>query len=82
MFKIQHQYRLTSENGPAHRKSFTVTLKLGDEEYTSEGARIKKAQHAAACEAIKSTKYKHPPAKTNRTPVRSNSKTRSGNFFH
>lgn len=27
--KIQHQYRLTSEQGPAHKKRFTVTLKLG-----------------------------------------------------
>lgn len=65
--KIQHQYRLTGESGPAHKKRFTVTLKLGDEEYTAEGPSIKKAQHSAAHEAIGATKYKHPPAKTNRT---------------
>ncbi|ETN65954.1 hypothetical protein AND_002263 [Anopheles darlingi] len=64
--KIQHQYRLTGETGPAHSKRFTVTLKLGDEEYTSEGASIKKAQHKAAGDAIAATKYKHPPARTNR----------------
>uniref|UniRef100_A0AAG5D690 DRBM domain-containing protein n=1 Tax=Anopheles atroparvus TaxID=41427 RepID=A0AAG5D690_ANOAO len=62
--KIQHQYRLTSESGPAHKKRFTVTLKLGDEEYTAEGASIKKAQHKAAGSAIAETKYKHPPART------------------
>ncbi|XP_062540493.1 double-stranded RNA-binding protein Staufen homolog 2 isoform X4 [Armigeres subalbatus] len=65
--KIQHQYRLTGESGPAHKKRFTVTLKLGDEEYTAEGPSIKKAQHSAAHDAIGATKYKHPPAKTNRT---------------
>ncbi|XP_055611066.1 double-stranded RNA-binding protein Staufen homolog 2-like [Uranotaenia lowii] len=65
--KIQHQYRLTGESGPAHKKRFTVTLKLGDEEYTAEGPSIKKAQHSAAHNAIGATKYKHPPAKTNRT---------------
>ncbi|KFB51696.1 AGAP007478-PA-like protein [Anopheles sinensis] len=62
--KIQHQYRLTGESGPAHKKRFTVTLKLGDEEYTAEGASIKKAQHKAAGDAIAETKYKHPPART------------------
>ncbi|XP_052859599.1 double-stranded RNA-binding protein Staufen homolog [Anopheles cruzii] len=64
--KILHQYRLTGETGPAHKKRFTVTLKLGDEEYTAEGASIKKAQHEAAGKAIAETKYKHPPARTNR----------------
>ncbi|XP_061506208.1 double-stranded RNA-binding protein Staufen homolog [Anopheles gambiae] len=64
--KIQHQYRLTGESGPAHKKHFTVMLKLGDEEYTAEGASIKKAQHKAAGDAIAATKYKHPPARTNR----------------
>uniref|UniRef100_A0A182XYW2 DRBM domain-containing protein n=1 Tax=Anopheles stephensi TaxID=30069 RepID=A0A182XYW2_ANOST len=64
--KIQHQYRLTGESGPAHKKHFTVTLKLGDEEYTAEGASIKKAQHKAAGDAIAATKYKHPPARINR----------------
>ncbi|GFG32532.1 hypothetical protein Cfor_01178, partial [Coptotermes formosanus] len=64
--KIQHQYRLTNEQGPAHKKRFTVTLKLGDEEYSAEGASIKKAQHSAASEALKHTIYKHPPPKTQR----------------
>jgi hypothetical protein len=64
--KIQHQYRLISEQGPAHKKRFTVILKLGDEEYAAEGLSIKKAQHAAAKDAIMKTAYKHPPLKTNR----------------
>jgi double-stranded RNA-binding protein Staufen len=64
--QITHQYRLTSETGPAHKKQFTVTLLLGTEEYTSEGASIKKAQHAAAADALVKTCFEHPPPKTQR----------------
>ena len=65
--KLQHQYRLISEQGPAHKKRFTVILKLGEqEEYASEGLSIKKAQHSAAKDAILKTTYKHPPLKINR----------------
>ncbi|KAJ8918732.1 hypothetical protein NQ315_015052 [Exocentrus adspersus] len=62
--KIQHQYRLTGEQGPAHKKIFTVTLKLGNEEYEAEGPSIKKAQHSAAAQALTKTEFKHPPPKT------------------
>lgn len=61
--RIQHQYRLIKEEGPPHRKKFTVTLKLGDCEYEAQGTSIKKAQHEAAAIALRSTKYKHPPPK-------------------
>lgn len=64
--KILHQYRLVKESGPAHKKRFTVVLKLGDEEYAAEDLSIKKAQHAAARDAIMKTNYKHPPFKKNR----------------
>ncbi|XP_053609839.1 maternal effect protein staufen isoform X3 [Plodia interpunctella] len=60
--KIKHQYRLTSETGPAHKKIFTVTLRLGDtEEYTAEGTSIKRAQHAAASAALAGTRFPPPP---------------------
>ncbi|ERL94626.1 hypothetical protein D910_11901 [Dendroctonus ponderosae] len=62
--KIQHQYRLTGEQGPAHKKIFTVTLKLGKEEYEAEGPSIKKAQHSAAAKALTKTEFKHPPPKS------------------
>lgn len=80
--KIQHQYRLIGEQGPAHKKRFTVILKLGDEEYAAEGLSIKKAQHAAAKDAILKTAYKHPPLKTNRQlkGVQVCSKNNSGNI--
>jgi len=61
--KVQHQYCLTDEQGPAHKKTFFVKLKLGDEEFAAAGASIKKAQHAAATVALDQTKYPHPVPK-------------------
>ncbi|XP_039301223.1 double-stranded RNA-binding protein Staufen homolog isoform X2 [Nilaparvata lugens] len=65
--KISHQYRLTEEQGPPHQKRFMVTLKLGEEEYAADGASIKKAQHAAASNALELTKYDHPPPKASKS---------------
>jgi len=63
--KVQHQYRLTDESGPAHKKTFTVCLKIGDsEEYIASGPSIKKAQHAAAAIALEKTQFKHPSPKS------------------
>merc|ERR1719422_1590144 len=62
--KVGHQYRLTDESGPAHKKNFTVCLKIGDkEEYSASGASIKKAQHTAAAIALEKTQFKHPSPK-------------------
>ncbi|XP_022238875.1 double-stranded RNA-binding protein Staufen homolog 2-like isoform X2 [Limulus polyphemus] len=61
--KVQHQYRLIDQSGPAHKKNFTVVLKLDNEEYTATGPSIKKAQHAAAAVALDKTALKHPPPK-------------------
>lgn len=66
--KVKHQYRLTSETGPAHKKVFTVTLRLGEtEEYTAEGTSIKRAQHAAAASALAETTYTAPPPRQPQT---------------
>ena len=64
--QIQHTYSLTDEQGPAHKKTFFVKLKLGEEEFSASGQSIKKAQHAAASVALEQTKYKRPPIKNNR----------------
>lgn len=64
--KMNHQYTLVDEQGPAHKKTFYVKLKLGDEEYSASGESIKKAQHAAAAIALAETKYQHPPPKPSR----------------
>lgn len=61
--KMHHQYTLVDEQGPAHKKTFYVKLKLGEEEYSASGESIKKAQHAGAAIALTATKYPHPPAK-------------------
>jgi len=61
--KVQHQYMLTDEQGPAHKKTFFVKLKLAEEEYAASGPSIKKAQHAAAAIALEKTALKHPPPK-------------------
>merc|ERR1719458_250666 len=62
--KVGHQYRLTDESGPAHKKNFTVCLKIGDrEEYSASGPSIKKAQHAAAAISLEKTSFKHPSPK-------------------
>lgn len=72
---------MTGEQGPAHKKRFTVTLKLGDEEYSSDGASIKKAQHLAAAEAVAKTQYKHPPAKSNRARIIGKIESRGKNML-
>lgn len=54
------------ESGPPHKKTFTVILKLDNEEYTASGPSIKKAQHAAAALALEQTSLKHPPPKNQR----------------
>lgn len=79
--KIQHQYRLTNEQGPAHKKRFTVTLKLGEEEYVADGPSIKKAQHSAATEALTKTWYRQPPPKPRGMRIhQGKSPTGAGNF--
>ncbi|XP_068768056.1 double-stranded RNA-binding protein Staufen homolog 1 isoform X7 [Struthio camelus] len=65
--KIQPEYKLLSEQGPAHSKVFTVQLTLGDQHWEAEGTSIKKAQHAAAAKALEGTKFPKPTARPSRT---------------
>ncbi|XP_077866790.1 double-stranded RNA-binding protein Staufen homolog 2-like [Saccoglossus kowalevskii] len=46
--KTQPQYKLQDESGPAHQKTFNVSLTLNNQVYDASGSSIKKAQHAAA----------------------------------
>ncbi len=64
--QVTHQYILSDEQGPAHRKVFFVTLQLGDEEYKACGPSIKVAQHTAARQALDATKYSKPTPKSPR----------------
>ncbi|XP_009581931.1 PREDICTED: double-stranded RNA-binding protein Staufen homolog 1 isoform X4 [Fulmarus glacialis] len=67
--KIQPEYKLLSEQGPAHSKVFTVQLTLGDQHWEAEGTSIKKAQHAAAAKALEGTKFPKPTARPSRNSV-------------
>ncbi|XP_075384712.1 double-stranded RNA-binding protein Staufen homolog 1 isoform X3 [Tenrec ecaudatus] len=58
--KIQPEYKLMREQGPAHCKVFTVQLTLGDQHWEAEGTSIKKAQHTAAAKALEGTKFPNP----------------------
>uniref|UniRef100_A0A2D4FHR3 Double-stranded RNA-binding protein Staufen homolog 1 n=1 Tax=Micrurus corallinus TaxID=54390 RepID=A0A2D4FHR3_MICCO len=64
--KIQPEYKLLSEQGPAHSKVFTVQLTLGDQHWEAEGTSIKKAQHAAAAKALDGTRFPKPTARPSR----------------
>lgn len=68
--KIQPEYKLLNELGPAHAKVFTVQLTLGDQQWEAEGSSIKKAQHSAAAKALVETSLPKPPPR----PPRNDSK--------
>lgn len=58
------EYRLIKEMGPPHAPTFTVTLNLGGEHYEGQGSSIKRAQTAAATEALEKTTLSRPPPRT------------------
>ncbi|XP_037355930.1 double-stranded RNA-binding protein Staufen homolog 1 isoform X2 [Talpa occidentalis] len=68
--KIQPEYKLLREQGPAHCKVFTVQLTLGDQNWEAEGTSIKKAQHTAAAKALEETKFPKPIARPFRSEGR------------
>ncbi|XP_066268584.1 double-stranded RNA-binding protein Staufen homolog 2-like isoform X3 [Branchiostoma lanceolatum] len=61
--KIQPQYKLITETGPAHQKTFTISLTLADKTWTAEGSSLKKAQHAAASKALDTCNLPWPKPK-------------------
>ncbi|KAM9859721.1 double-stranded RNA-binding protein Staufen homolog 1 isoform 2-T2 [Aulostomus maculatus] len=64
--KIQPEYKLLCEQGPAHSKIFSVRLTLGDQHWEAEGTSIKKAQHSAAASALAETTLPKPTIRTPR----------------
>ncbi|XP_056294118.1 double-stranded RNA-binding protein Staufen homolog 1 isoform X3 [Pseudoliparis swirei] len=64
--KIQPEYKLLCEQGPAHSKIFSVRLTLGDQHWEAEGTSIKKAQHSAADSALTETTLPKPTVRTPR----------------
>ncbi|KAL2091229.1 hypothetical protein ACEWY4_013492 [Coilia grayii] len=66
--KIQPEYKLLSERGPAHCKIFSVRLTLGDQHWDAEGTSIKKAQHLAASCALSQSTLPKPTQRSPRHP--------------
>ncbi|KFQ38573.1 Double-stranded RNA-binding protein Staufen 2 [Mesitornis unicolor] len=70
--RIQPQYKLLNERGPAHAKMFTVQLTLGEQTWEAEGSSIKKAQHAAASKALNETALPKPTPRPPKNNVNNN----------
>ncbi|NWV93712.1 STAU2 protein, partial [Machaerirhynchus nigripectus] len=70
--RIQPQYKLLNERGPAHAKMFTVQLTLGEQTWEAEGSSIKKAQHAAANKALNETTLPKPTPRPPKNNVNNN----------
>ncbi|KAK9953449.1 hypothetical protein ABG768_017440 [Culter alburnus] len=70
--RIQPQYKLLNEKGPAHAKIFTVQLSLGNQVWESEGSSIKKAQHSTATMALTESSLPRPPPRSPKADSNSN----------
>ncbi|XP_068956228.1 double-stranded RNA-binding protein Staufen homolog 2 isoform X3 [Petaurus breviceps papuanus] len=70
--RVQPQYKLLNERGPAHAKMFSVQLTLGEQTWQSEGSSIKKAQHAAANKALRETTLPKPTPRPPKNNINSN----------
>uniref|UniRef100_A0A7N6BLV0 Double-stranded RNA-binding protein Staufen homolog 2 n=1 Tax=Anabas testudineus TaxID=64144 RepID=A0A7N6BLV0_ANATE len=70
--RIQPQYKLLSERGPAHAKIFTVQLTLGEQVWEAEGTSIKKAQHSTAAKALAESVLPRPTPRSPKADVNSN----------
>ncbi|XP_032875182.1 double-stranded RNA-binding protein Staufen homolog 2 isoform X1 [Amblyraja radiata] len=70
--RVQPQYKLLNERGPAHAKIFSVQLTLGDQTWEAEGSSIKKAQHAAAAKALSETTLPEPSPRPTKAIMNNN----------
>ncbi|XP_011616799.1 double-stranded RNA-binding protein Staufen homolog 2 isoform X4 [Takifugu rubripes] len=70
--RIQPQYKLLSERGPAHAKIFSVQLALGEQVWEAEGTSIKKAQHSTAAKALEESVLPRPAPRSPKVDINSN----------
>ncbi|XP_078136353.1 double-stranded RNA-binding protein Staufen homolog 2 isoform X2 [Sander vitreus] len=70
--RIQPQYKLLNERGPAHAKIFTVQLTLGEQLWEAEGTSIKKAQHSTASKALDESVLPRPAPRSPKVDINSN----------
>lgn len=70
--RIQPQYKLLNERGPAHAKIFTVQLSLGEQVWEAEGTSIKKAQHSTASRSLEESTLPRPAPRSPKVDINSN----------
>ncbi|XP_008106801.2 double-stranded RNA-binding protein Staufen homolog 2 isoform X2 [Anolis carolinensis] len=70
--RLQPVYKFLNEQGPAHAKTFTVQLTLGDQTWEAEGSSIKKAHHSAARRALNESTLPRPTPRPPKNDVNSN----------
>ncbi|XP_061615107.1 double-stranded RNA-binding protein Staufen homolog 2 isoform X2 [Phyllopteryx taeniolatus] len=70
--RLQPQYNLLNERGPAHAKIFTVQLTLGQQVWEAEGSSIKKAQHSTASKALQESVLPRPMPRSPKVDINSN----------
>ncbi|XP_062841647.1 double-stranded RNA-binding protein Staufen homolog 2 isoform X2 [Trichomycterus rosablanca] len=70
--RIQPQYKLLNERGPAHAKIFSVQLSLGEQVWEAEGSSIKKAQHSTANKALAESSLPRPPPRITKPDAHTN----------
>ncbi|KAK6293288.1 hypothetical protein J4Q44_G00367890 [Coregonus suidteri] len=70
--RVQPQYKLLNERGPAHAKIFTVQLCLGEQVWEAEGTSIKKAQHSTASLALSESLLPRPAPRSPTVDINSN----------
>ncbi|XP_029447343.1 double-stranded RNA-binding protein Staufen homolog 2 isoform X2 [Rhinatrema bivittatum] len=75
--RIQPQYKLLNEKGPAHAKMFLVQLTLGEQIWEAEGTSIKKAQHATASKALIESILPKPSPRPSK-PIMNNNPAEAG----
>ncbi|XP_062377018.1 double-stranded RNA-binding protein Staufen homolog 2 isoform X3 [Sardina pilchardus] len=78
--RIQPQYKLLNERGPAHAKIFTVQLTLGEQVWEAEGTSIKKAQHCTASKALIESTLPRPPPRSPKVDTNSNPESLQGDL--
>ncbi|KAL2085152.1 hypothetical protein ACEWY4_018472 [Coilia grayii] len=78
--RIQPQYKLLNERGPAHAKIFTVQLTLGEQVWDAEGTSIKKAQHCTASKALIESALPRPPPRSPKINTNSNPESLQGDL--
>ncbi|XP_031439330.1 double-stranded RNA-binding protein Staufen homolog 2 isoform X2 [Clupea harengus] len=78
--RIQPQYKLLNERGPAHAKIFTVQLTLGEQVWEAEGTSIKKAQHCTASKSLIESTLPRPPPRSPKMDTNSNPESDQGDL--